>query len=92
MESVLHANTVPISDITLDLELIWAQENLIGSYYLGSGYERSSEYKANYKGFEWWTGTEWSKNKRLYRRLCRRDSALNDFSSLGNISLIPNKT
>jgi hypothetical protein len=92
LESVLHANTVPISDITLDLELIWAQENLIGSYYLGSGYERSSEYKANYKGFEWWTGTEWSKNKRLYRRLCRRDSALNDFSSLENLSLILNKT
>ena len=92
LESVLHANTVPISDITLDLELIWAQENLIGSYYLGSGYERSSAYKANYKGFEWWTGTEWSKNKRLYRRLCRRDSALNDFSSLGNLSLISNKT
>jgi hypothetical protein len=92
LESVIHANTVPISDITLDLELIWAQENLIGSYYLGSGYEKSSEYKANYKGFEWWTGTEWSKSKRLYRRLCRRDSKLENFSALGNLSLISNKT
>ncbi len=92
LESVIHANTVPISDITLDLELTWAKENMIGNFYMGSGYEKSSEYKANYKGFEWWTGTEWSKNRRLYRKLCRRDSTLKDFSSLGNLSLIPDKT
>ena len=92
LESVIHANTVPISDITLDLELTWAKENMIGNFYMGSGYEKSSEYKANYKGFEWWTGTEWSKNKRLYRRLCRRDSTLENFSALGNLSLISNKT
>ena len=65
---------------------------LLGNYYLGSGYEKSSEYKANYKGFEWWTGAEWSKNKRLYRRLCRRDSTIENFSALGNLSLISNKT
>ena len=92
LESVIHANTVPISDVTLDLELIWAQEHMIGNYYMGPGYEKSSEYKANYKGFQWWTGVEWSSNKRQYRRLCRRDSRLTEFSSLGNLSLIPNKT
>ena len=92
LESVIHANTVPISNITLDLELIWARDNMIESYYLGSGYEKSSEYKANYKGFEWWTGSEWRKNKKLYKRLCRRDSTLENFSALGNLSLISNKT
>jgi len=92
LESLIHANIVPISDITLDLELIWAQENMIGSYYLGSGYEKSSEYKANYKGFEWWTGTEWSTNKKQYRRLCKRDSQLTNFSSLGNLSLVKDKS
>ena len=92
LESVIHANTVPISDITLDLELIWARDHMIGNYYMGSGYEKSSEYKANYRGFEWWTGWEWSKNKRLYRRLCRRDSRLDNFSDLGNLSLIRDKT
>ena len=92
LESVIHANTVPISDITLDLELTWAKENMIGNFYMGSGYEKSSEYKANYKGFEWWTGTEWSKNKRLYRRLCKRDSQLTNFSSLGNLSLVKDKS
>ena len=85
MESVLHANTVPISDITLDLELIWAQENLIGSYYLGSGYERSSEYKANYKGFEWWTGTKWSNSKKLYQKLCRSDSRIQSLSDVAKV-------
>jgi len=91
LESVIHANTVPISDVTLDLELIWAQEHMIDNYYMGSGYEKSSEYKANYRGFQWWTGSEWSTNKRQYRRLCKRDSKLTEFSSLGNLSLIPNK-
>ncbi len=76
---------------TLDLELIWAQEHMIDNYYMGPGYEKSSEYKANYRGFQWWTGSEWSTNKRQYRRLCKRDSKLTEFSSLGNFSLIPNK-
>ena len=89
LESVIHANTIPISDITLDMEISWAQDNYVRYFYMGSGYELSSEYKANYRGFEWWTGAEWSTNKKQYRRLCRRDSKLTDFSALGNLSLIP---
>jgi len=89
LESVIHANTIPISDITLDMEIEWASDNYVRYFYMGSGYELSSEYKANYKGFQWWTGTEWSTNKKQYRRLCRRDSKLSDFSELGNLSLIP---
>ena len=73
----------------MDMELKWAQDNFVGYFYMGSGYEQSSEYKSKYKGFQWWTGTEWSTNKKLYKRLCRRDSKLSDFSSLGNLSLIP---
>ena len=88
LESVIHANTVPISDVTLDMEIEWAANNYVRYFYMGSGYEHSSEYKANYRGFEWWTGTEWSRNKKQYKRLCRRDSKLTDFSSLGNLSLI----
>ena len=76
LESVIHANTVPISDITLDMEISWAQDNYVRYLYMGSGYEKSSEYKANYRGFEWWTGTEWSTNKKQYRALCRRDSRM----------------
>ena len=88
LESVIHANTVPISDITLDMEISWASDNYVRHFYMGSGYEKSSEYKANYSGFEWWTGTHWSTNKKQYRRLCKRDSRLSGFSELGNLSLI----
>jgi hypothetical protein len=90
LESVIHANTVPISDLTLDLELEWAAENYVAYFYMGSGYETSSEYKANYRGFEWWTGTEWSTNKKLYRSLCRRDSRIETLQDVAKCqSLIP---
>ena len=92
LESVIHANTVPISDITLDLEIEWASSNYVSYFYMGSGYELSSEYKANYKGFEWWTGTKWSTNKKQYRRLCRRDSKIETLRDLGNLSLIEDKS
>ena len=92
LESCIHANTVPITDITLDMEIEWASNNYVRYFYMGSGYENSSEYKANYRGFEWWTGAEWSRNKKQYKRLCRRDSRLNDFSALGNLSLLPDKS
>ena len=92
LASCIHANTIPISDITLDMEIEWASNNYVRYFYMGSGYENSSEYKANYRGFEWWTGAEWSRNKKQYKRLCRRDSRLNDFSALGNLSLLPDKS
>mgnify|MGYP003118169339 CR=1 FL=1 len=76
LESVLHANTVPISDVTLDMEIQWARDHYVSYFYMGSGYEQSSVYKANYRGFEWWTGTEWSTNKKAYRNLCGRDSRI----------------
>ena len=88
VESVLHANSIPIGAQCLELELMWAAENRIPYYYLGSGYEKSSEYKASWRGFQWYTGTKWSTNKKQYRRLCKRDSRLTEFSALGNLSLI----
>ena len=88
IESCIHANTIPISAITLDLEMIWAADNQVAYYYMGSGYENSSEYKARWRGFQWWDGIRWSTDKQKYRRLCRRDSRINSFSDLGNPSLI----
>ena len=88
LESVIHANTMPISDITLDMEIEWASNNYVRYFYMGSGYELSSEYKANYRGFEWWTGTEWSTNKKQYKRLCRRDSKIDTLRDIGDITLI----
>lgn len=45
-------------------------------YYAMGGYEESCLYKSEIEGFEWWTGKEWSKDKKMYQDLCRRDSAI----------------
>ena len=88
VESLVHANTIPIGAQSLDIEMMWACDNRIPYYYLGSGYESSSEYKCSWRGFQWWNGMKWSTNRRQYRRLCKRDSRITEFSSLGNLSLI----
>lgn len=43
--------------------------------YILGGYEKCCLYKSDFYGFEWWTGTEWSKDKDLYKKLCLRDEA-----------------
>lgn len=43
--------------------------------YILGGYENCCMYKSDFYGFEWWTGSEWSKDKDLYKKLCLRDEA-----------------
>ena len=57
-------------------ELDWCQQNGYQYAYIGSAYEKSSLYKVNYPGFEWWTGTTWSKDLDHYCWLLKRDSKL----------------
>ena len=45
--------------------------------YMSAGYESCCSYKADYKGFEWWTGVEWSRDINLYKQLCHNDSKIN---------------
>ena len=85
-ESVIHCNLSPISQLTLDIEIAWAKENKAEYFYMGSGYEISSQYKSKWEGFEWWTGTKWSKSKKLYQKLCRSDTRT---QSLQDVSKIP---
>ena len=85
-ESVIHCNTEPISQLTLDIELKWAKEHRAAYFYMGSGYEISSQYKSKWNGFQWWTGTKWSSSKKLYQKLCRSDSRI---KSLPDVSKIP---
>lgn len=42
--------------------------------YILGGYEESCIYKSQFKGFEWWTGKQWSNDTQLYIKLCQRDS------------------
>ena len=85
-ESVMHCNKEPISQLTLDMELKWAKEHRAAYFYMGSGYETSSMYKRKGTGFQWWTGTKWSRSKKLYQKLCRSDSKV---KSLQDVSRIP---
>ena len=44
--------------------------------YLLGGYEQCCKYKANYPGFEFWTGAEWSTDIELYTTLVERDERI----------------
>lgn len=53
--------------------------------YLGFGYEKSCIYKADYEGFEFWTGKEWSNDIEHYKWLCERDSKIEKTKDLDKI-------
>lgn len=81
-----------LGEVTLQHEIAWAKKhsNAGGDQgyeylYTGPGYERSSIYKADVDGFEWWTGMEWSKDIKKYKQLCRRDSKVRSFKALSSI-------
>jgi len=44
--------------------------------YLLGGYEHCCLYKGSFRGFEFWTGKEWSQDKNLYNALLLRDEAV----------------
>jgi len=67
---------------SLEHEIAWAKQEGYEFVYLGPGYERSSLYKADIKGFEWWNGADWSTDIDQYRWLCRRDSKIKAVSDL----------
>ena len=50
--------------------------------YVGQGYEIGSAYKSSFKGFEWWTGADWSSDIERYKTLCARDSTINTLEDL----------
>lgn len=69
----------------LELEVTWAHNNGYQHLYIGPGHERSSTYKADIPGFEYWTGREWSTNAIEYKNLCIRDSEINDLTQLSEL-------
>jgi hypothetical protein len=52
--------------------------------YTGLGYNGSSSYKADKKGFEFWTGRGWSSDTTIYKQLCTQDDEITDINSLHN--------
>jgi hypothetical protein len=61
---------------SLQHEIAWAKQQGYEYVYLGPGYEKSSIYKADAQGFEWWDGDVWSTDTDKYVWLCRRDSKI----------------
>ena len=70
---------------SLQHEIAWAKELNDEYLYLGPGYESCSIYKSRMKGFEWWTGTEWSRDLKQYTWLCERETAVNNFKEFETI-------
>ena len=54
-------------------EIRYCMQNNIPFLYNGEGYESWGIYKAEEKGFQWWTGNEWSEDKEKYIKLCIKD-------------------
>jgi arginyl-tRNA--protein-N-Asp/Glu arginylyltransferase len=65
-----------LGSCSLEHEIAWAKQQGYEYVYLGPGYERSSLYKADMQGFEWWDGDVWNQDLDKYRWLCRRDSKI----------------
>lgn len=57
--------------------------------YVCPGYEDTCIWKSRFPGFEFWTGTEWSGDRDLYERLCKRDSMIIDPDDLSNDDPLP---
>jgi hypothetical protein len=77
-----HKPKMSIGKIIVDYEVAYAKLLNYDYLYIGQGYESGSKYKADFAGFEWWTGSEWSEDKELYKKLCTRDSQINSLNQL----------
>ena len=57
--------------------------------YVCPGYEKTCIWKSRFPGFEFWTGSTWSKDKTLYRKLCEIDSSISNVDELDEIDYLP---
>jgi hypothetical protein len=80
-----HKPKLSIGRQLVNYEVEIALEKKLDYLYIGQGYEKSCLYKSEYKGFEWWTGSEWSKDIKRYKELCTRDSSINTLEDLSKI-------
>jgi len=80
-----HKPKMSLGKSIVNVEVKYAINNALNHLYIGQGYEKGSVYKAEFPGFEWWTGSEWSTDKEEYKRLCVRDSDINTIDDLSKI-------
>jgi hypothetical protein len=80
-----HRPKMSVGKLIVDCEVEYARSLGYDHLYIGQGYERGSTYKADFQGFEWWTGSEWSTDREAYKSLCVRDSQINTLDQLTEI-------
>jgi arginyl-tRNA--protein-N-Asp/Glu arginylyltransferase len=56
-------------------ECYLAKEMGLKYVYILGGYEECCMYKADFYGFEFWTGINWLDDKKLFKELCKRDES-----------------
>ena len=57
--------------------------------YVCPGYERTCIWKSRFPGFEFWTGSKWSRDKKVYTDLCITDSEIKDVDDLDKVGDLP---
>jgi arginyl-tRNA--protein-N-Asp/Glu arginylyltransferase len=66
----------------VDYEVEIAKKMGLRYLYIGPGYGKAAYYKYKFKGFEWWTGSEWRTDTEEYKSICDRDSGINTLEDL----------
>ena len=71
-----------VGKLSSEIEINIAKDSNTRYLYTGLGYHRHGLYKSRKKGFEWWTGREWSKDLELYTHLCSKDDEVKTIDEL----------
>lgn len=64
---------ISLGNIAQMIECKLAKLNGCSHVYILGGYEQCCLYKSNFRGFEFWTGKEWSQDVDMYKALVERD-------------------
>lgn len=87
-----HKPKLQLGKNIIDFEVKYASQLALNHLYIGQGYEKGSIYKADLPGFEWWTGSGWSEDRELYKKLCARDSSINTIEDIARAHDAPHFT
>lgn len=85
VHTVFHANTIAMEHVAFNMESAWAKKKGMGEIYLGPGYGKTGIQKSKIPGFQWWTGTEWSSNRKSFEKICERDSKITKVKELDKL-------
>tara|TARA_R100000005_G_scaffold96527_1_gene84195 strand:+ start:1441 stop:2211 length:771 start_codon:yes stop_codon:yes gene_type:complete len=80
-----HNPKMSLGKFSVVKEIEWAKENKMKYLYMMAGYEDTCIYKRDYTGFEFWDGIKWSKDKKMYEHMCRRDSQIETFDDMNRL-------